>query len=97
RLTKINKIYAGQSNSYHFYDFLRNLSLNLILLGINIVVFYNTFTGSISLGNMVLLLQLVNQARRPLFAMSFILSGIQGAESGSKEFFEVLDIQKAEK
>jgi ABC-type multidrug transport system fused ATPase/permease subunit len=45
---------------------------------------------------MVLIIQLVAQARRPLFAMSFILSRIQSAESGSKEFFEVLDLESTE-
>ena len=39
---------------------------------------------------MVLILSLVNQARLPLFAMSFILTQLQMAEAGSKEYFEVL-------
>lgn len=89
-LTEVNKIYARQSNWYHLFDFGRNLSLNLVLLGINIIVFINAFSGKLTLGEMVLILQLINQARRPLFGMSFILTRIQSAESGSKEFFEVL-------
>jgi ATP-binding cassette subfamily B protein len=43
-----------------------------------------------------LLIQLLAQARLPLFAMSFILTQIQMAESGSKEFFEILELPSKE-
>jgi len=89
-LSDINRIYSRQSTTYHIFDFFRGLSLNIILFAINILVFYNTFKGSISIGEMVLILSLVNQARLPLFAMSFILTQLQMAEAGSKEYFEVL-------
>jgi ATP-binding cassette, subfamily B, bacterial len=95
-LTESNKVYAKQSNTFHIFDFWRNFSLHAILLGVNVVVFYNTFLGMLTIGEMVLILQLILQARRPLFAMSFILSNIQRAESGSKEFFEVLDLKSTE-
>ena len=95
-LTDINKIYAKQSNTFHIFDFSRNLSLIVILLAINILAFYNTFTGAITLGTLVLIIQLVAQARRPLFAMSFILTNIQQAEAGSKEYFEILNLQSSE-
>nr|MBI5455941.1 ABC transporter ATP-binding protein [Candidatus Levybacteria bacterium] len=95
-LTNINKIYAKQSKNFHIFDFLRNLSLNIILLLINIIVFYNAFRSTLSLGEMVLILQLIAQIRRPLFAMSFILSRIQMAESGSKEYFEILALESKE-
>lgn len=96
-LEKINKIYARQSKTFHVFDFFRGLSLNVILFLINIIVFYNTFKGSLSLGEMVLILQLVSQARRPLFAMSFILTRVQTAESGSKQFFEILNLKSSER
>lgn len=95
-MSKSNAIYAKQSTSFHLFDFARNLSLNIILLLINIVVFYNTFQGSLTIGEMVLIIQLILQARRPLFAMSFILTQIQAAESGSKEYFEILGIPTVE-
>lgn len=63
---------------------------------IALVVFKQTFTGVLSLGDMVLILQLLNMMRRPLFAMSFILERIQRAESGSKEYFEILDLKAEE-
>ena len=95
-LDKSNEIYARQSKNFHIFDFLRNLSLIVIIAAINIVVFYNTFKGLLTIGEMVLILQLLNQARRPLFAMSFILTQIQTAEAGSKEFFEILELPSVE-
>lgn len=95
-LSEINKIYARQSKSFHIFDFFRGLSLVVILFIINVLVFYNTFNGHLTIGEMVLILQLVNQARMPLFAMSFILTQVQGAESGSKEFFEVMALKSTE-
>lgn len=95
-LSEINTIYARQSKTFHVFDFFRGLSLNLILFAINILVFYNTFIGALSIGEMVLILQLVNQARIPLFAMSFILGQLQMAEAGSKEYLEILALESKE-
>ncbi len=95
-LEESNKIYAIQSRNFHIFDFLRNLSLIVILIIVNIIIFYQTFTGQMSIGVMVLLLQLINMARRPLFAMSFILSRLQEADSGSKEYLEVLELPSKE-
>ncbi len=95
-LDEINTIYAAQSKAFHLFDFFRGLSLILILFIINVLVFYNTFTGKLTIGEMVLILQLVNQARMPLFAMSYILTQIQMAESGSKEFFEIMGLRSSE-
>jgi ATP-binding cassette subfamily B protein len=95
-LTDINKIYAKQSTTFHKFDFARNFSLIVILFAINIIVFYNTFMGILTIGEMVLILQLVNQARIPLFAMSFILTQIQQAEQGSREYLEILNLPSVE-
>ena len=96
-LTEINRIYARQSSTFHIFDFIRNLSLNIILTAVNVIVFINTFQGKLTLGEMVLIIQLMNQVRRPLFGMSFILEQIQRADSGSKEFFEILELPAKEK
>lgn len=95
-LTNINKIYARQSSTFHKFDFARNMSLVAILFAINILVFYNTFIGVLTIGEMVLILQLFNQARIPLFAMSFILTQIQQAEQGSKQYLEILHLESTE-
>lgn len=95
-LTQINKIYARQSSTFHKFDFARNFSLIVIIFAINITVFYNAFIGALTIGEMVLILQLVNQARIPLFAMSFILTQIQQAEQGSREYLEILELPSTE-
>lgn len=95
-LSESNKVYARQSQTFHIYDFLRNLALQITLFGINIFVFSQAFHGNLSLGETVLILQMVNQARIPLFAMSFILTQLQLAEAGSKEYLEILRLPSSE-
>lgn len=95
-LSNINQIYAKQSQTFHVFDFVRNFSLILVLLIANVIVFRSTFAGTLSIGTMVLIMQLIIQARRPLFAMSFILSNVQQAEAGSKEYLEVLALPSKE-
>lgn len=96
KLKSIVKIYDRQSTIYHLLNFARNFGLELVLIIVVFVVFHNTFTGAFTLGAMVLILQLLSQLRRPLFAMSFILERIQRAESGSREFFTVLELPSTE-
>jgi len=79
-----------QSQVWHKFDIYRRLSLNVILFLIYAFVIYSTYLKHYTLGEMTLLLQLVTQARFPLFAMSFILGQIQQAQAGSKDFFGVL-------
>ncbi|HUD44067.1 MAG TPA: ABC transporter ATP-binding protein [Patescibacteria group bacterium] len=95
-LEESNKIYARQSTTFHIFDFCRNLSLIVIVTIISIIAFINTFQGILTVGSLVLILQLLNQLSRPLFAMSFILTQIQAAESGSKEYFSVLNLPAIE-
>ena len=95
-LNKHNEIYAKQSNNFHKIDFLRNFSLDFILIVVTVIIFYNTFQGLLTVGEMVLIIQLVNQARWPLFGMSYILTQVQQAESGSKSFFEILEKESVE-
>lgn len=92
----INQIYAKQSGTFHRYDFVRNLSLIIIVLIVNLLVFNDAFNSVLSVGDMVLIIQLVINAQMPLFAMSFILTQLQTAESGSKEFFEILSLKESE-
>ncbi|MBI4129929.1 ABC transporter ATP-binding protein [Candidatus Roizmanbacteria bacterium] len=95
-LTKNVKLYDQQSTTYHLLNFARNFGLELVLVIIIFIAFQQTFTGVITFGTLVLILQLLNQLRRPLFAMSFILERIQQAETGSKEFFEILSLPSTE-
>src|SRR5690606_26597829 len=84
---EINAIYDEQSKNYHILNFARNFGLELIIFIIMGLTFARTFNGNFTIGEMVLILQLLNLLRMPLFAMSFILEQIQKADSGSLEYF----------
>ena len=86
----IEGITKTQTREWHVYDFYRRIALNIILFCIVSYILYLTYLRVYTLGEMTLMLQLVNQARFPLFAMSFIIGQIQQADAGSKAFFEVL-------
>lgn len=88
---EIESLAIVQSRQWHLYDFMRRLCLNIVLFAIYSYIVYWTFHQRYTIGEMTLLLQLVNQARFPLFAMSFILGQIQQAGSGSADFFRVLE------
>lgn len=95
-LESINGIYRKQSVEFHLFDFGRELFLNLILFGTSLIIFYNTLEGLITVGSVIVLMQLVERARASLFGMSFILTQVQAAESGSKEFFEILSLESSD-
>lgn len=94
--TEINKIYSKQSNEFHLFDFARELSLYIILFITSIIIFYNAFIGAITIGTVIVLIQMIDRARIPLFGMSFILSQIQATEAGAKEFIEILNLPSTE-
>lgn len=91
---EIEALTKKQSLGWHKFDVYRRLVLNVVLSGIYVYVIYYTYTGKYSIAEMILLIQLVQQARFPLFAMSFILGQIQRASAGSKDFFDVLAQEK---
>ncbi|MFZ5535097.1 MAG: ABC transporter ATP-binding protein [Patescibacteria group bacterium] len=90
----IEEITNRQSKEWHIYDFYRRIVLNVVLFVIVSYILYQTYHRVYTLGEMTLMLQLVNQARFPLFAMSFIIGQIQQADAGSKDFFEVLETKQ---
>lgn len=92
----INKLYDKQSTQYHILNFIREFGLEMTVITILFIVFRKTFIGELSLGEMVLVIQILSQLRRPLFAMSFILEQIQRAGADAKAYFEVVDLQSTE-
>jgi len=94
--TTINKLYDKQSTQYHLLNFAREFGLEIAVVIILFLVFRNTFLGILSLGEMVLIIQLLNQLRRPLYGMSYMLEQVNRAEADSKAFFEVLDLKEHE-
>ncbi len=90
------RIYDNQSTGYHWLNLARNGILEIFLITIVLITFQNTFKGTFSLGTMVLIIQLLNQLRRPLFGMSYMLERIKKAEAGSREFFAIVSIAATE-
>lgn len=88
----INKLADRQSTLYHILNFIREFGLEIAFVAILFMIFRKTFLGELTLGEMVLIIQILNQLRWPLFGMSFILEQVQRAEADSKEFFEVLNL-----
>lgn len=92
----INKLYDRQSTLYHVLNFIREFGLEIAFVLILFLIFRGTFLGQLTLGEMVLIIQLLNQLRWPLYGMSYILEQVQRAEADSKAFFEVLALEGTE-
>lgn len=80
-----------QSRWWHQMDTLRGAALNIIFFGIYLVLFFQTLHGNFTLGDMVMLIQLVNMAKQPVFMMSWIVDTAQKAIAGSKDYFRVME------
>ena len=84
-----------QSRYWHNMDITRRFVLNAVFFAIFAYLFVETAEKKFTVGEMVLLLQLVNMMRFPIFNMSFIIEGIQRAISGSKDYFKVMELKPA--
>lgn len=84
-----------QSQYWHNMDILRRFILNIIFFAIFAYLFVYTANGSFTIGEMVLLIQLINMMRFPIFNMSFIVDSTQKAIAGSKDYFKVMELTPA--
>ncbi|RNE49601.1 ABC transporter ATP-binding protein [Corynebacterium alimapuense] len=91
RYGKTVEITRPQSSWWHFMDSFRGAALNIIFFGIYLVLFFQTLNGRFTLGDMVMLIQLVNMAKQPVFMMSWIVDAAQRAIAGSKDYFQVME------
>jgi ABC-type multidrug transport system fused ATPase/permease subunit len=73
KYTTINKIYDKQSTGYHILNFLREFGLEIAFVIILFLIFRKTFLGELTLGEMVMIIQLLAQLRWPLYGMSYML------------------------
>lgn len=80
-----------QSRWWHLMDVSRRGALNLIFFGIYLIIFVATVQGRFSVGQLVLLVQLVAMARQPVMGMSFLVDSLQKAIAGSKDYFTVME------
>ena len=72
-------------------DGARRGALNVIFFGVYSIIFVQTVEGHFSIGDMVLLIQLVNMARQPVMMMSYLIDSGQRAVAGSRDYFRVLE------
>lgn len=84
-----------QSAHWHKMDVLRRLVLNVMFFIIVGFVFWQTFTGRFTIGEMFLLIQYSSLMRLPLFSMSFFVDQTQRAIAGSRDYFSVMEIKPA--
>ncbi len=84
-----------QSGYWHNMDITRRLALNIIFFAIFAYLFVRTAQGQFTLGEMVLMIQLIAMMRFPIFNMSFIVDNTQKAIAGSRDFFSVMETKPA--
>ncbi len=80
-----------QSRWWHSMDIARGMAMNLVFLGIYLILFIETYNGRFSIGDMVMLIQLVTMAQQPVQMMSWLVDSAQRAIAGSRDYFKVMD------
>ena len=80
-----------QSRWWHLMDSARGAVMALIFFFIYALIFWRTLGGHFSIGDMVMLLQLVTMAKQPVFMMSWIVDSAQRAVAGSRDYFNVME------
>lgn len=84
------EITKPQSTWWHWMDTARGGAMDIIFFGIYLMLFFRTLQGHFSLGDMVMLLTLVNMVKQPVSMMSWMVDAAQRAIAGSKDYFKVL-------
>ena len=80
-----------QSRWWHSMDTVRGIAMTAVFLGIYLILFVRTLHGDFTIGEMVMLIQMVTMARQPAQMMSWIVDAAQRAIAGSRDYFKVMD------
>ena len=80
-----------QSRYWHRMDVLRGGVLDLIFFAGYVLVFVRTAQGAFSIGDMVVLVQLMGMARQPVSMLSYVVDSGQRAITGSVDYVTVMD------
>ncbi|MBO3130240.1 ABC transporter ATP-binding protein [Dermatophilus congolensis] len=81
----------AQSKHWHCMDLLRRAVLNLVFSLMYLLIFWRTLQSHFTVGDMVLLIQLITMARTPVEMMSWVLDTAQRAVAGSEDYFRVMN------
>ena len=95
RFQRTVDVTSQQSRYWHNMDIARRLALNVLFFVMFLFLFIGTANGRFTLGEMVLMIQLVGMMRVPIFSMSFIVDNFQRMVTGSKDFADVMRLQPA--
>ncbi|HEU0266155.1 MAG TPA: ABC transporter ATP-binding protein, partial [Candidatus Saccharimonadaceae bacterium] len=79
-----------QSRHWHVRNSYRGVLQAIIYAGMFGTIFFQTAHGSLSIGDMVLLITLVNQVTFPLQRMSFFIDMYQRAAANSRDYAEAM-------
>lgn len=82
-----------QSRFWHRMDTLRGGVLNVVFFVIYLLLLLRTLNGHLTIGEMIMLIQLVGMAKQPATMMSYLIDVGQRAIAGSKDFFEVMALE----
>ncbi len=93
RFSSTDRTTRAQSTHWHRMDVLRRSFLNLVFFGIYVIIFVRTVQGEFTLGDMVLLVQLMAMAKAPVESMSWVIDSAQRAIAGSKDYFRVMETE----
>lgn len=91
RFRHTNELTKGQATHWHTMDVLRRVVLNIVFALIYLIIFVRTVQGHLSVGDMVMLIQLMNLVRHPIEMMSYMVDTSQRAIAGSRDYFRVMD------
>lgn len=84
-----------QSLGWHWYDAARRSALGVVFALIFVYITWAAVTNRLSIGQVVLLIQLIAQVQWPLGTSSFIVDNLQRAQAGSRDFFSVMETEPA--
>ncbi len=93
RFHKTIELTRRQSSYWHNMDIARGLVLALIFFAIYAYIFGQTVEKHFTIGEMVLLITLINAVRVPIFSMSFIVDSFQRAITGSKDYVTAMELK----
>ena len=82
-----------QSKYWHNMDIGRGMVLSVIFFFIFAFIFAQTVETRFSIGEMVLLITLINALRLPIFSMSFIVDQFQKAITGSRDYVSAMELK----
>ena len=82
-----------QSTHWHTMNSLRGLIFGVVFALIYGVLYYETARGDLSVGDMVMLLTLVQQVAFPMRSLSFFVDNFQKAVANSRDYISAMDEQ----